>query len=45
MHVLTAPLLANTSEDKCEKGNVVLFGLGFFPPLSLVMFSSDLQSW
>ncbi|NXW44312.1 P4R3B phosphatase, partial [Nyctiprogne leucopyga] len=22
MHVLTAPLLANTSEDKCEKGNV-----------------------
>ncbi|NXK53150.1 P4R3B phosphatase, partial [Chauna torquata] len=21
MHVLTAPLLANTSEDKCEKGN------------------------
>ncbi|NXI95720.1 P4R3B phosphatase, partial [Psophia crepitans] len=27
MHVLTAPLLANTSEDKCEKGNVT-----FFPP-------------
>ncbi|NXK04441.1 P4R3B phosphatase, partial [Herpetotheres cachinnans] len=26
MHVLTAPLLANTSEDKCEKGN----GFGFF---------------
>ncbi|NWX48223.1 P4R3B phosphatase, partial [Steatornis caripensis] len=25
MHVLTAPLLANTSEDKCEKGNVNLF--------------------
>ncbi|NWQ94779.1 P4R3B phosphatase, partial [Burhinus bistriatus] len=23
MHVLTAPLLANTSEDKCEKGNLV----------------------
>ncbi|NXJ13031.1 P4R3B phosphatase, partial [Odontophorus gujanensis] len=22
MHVLTAPLLANTSEDKCEKGNI-----------------------
>uniref|UniRef100_A0A8C9G0S9 Protein phosphatase 4 regulatory subunit 3B n=1 Tax=Pavo cristatus TaxID=9049 RepID=A0A8C9G0S9_PAVCR len=22
MHVLTAPLLANTAEDKCEKGNV-----------------------
>ncbi|NXW16788.1 P4R3B phosphatase, partial [Circaetus pectoralis] len=30
MHVLTAPLLANTSEDKCEKGNVVWFG--FFSP-------------
>ncbi|NXF42777.1 P4R3B phosphatase, partial [Oceanites oceanicus] len=28
MHVLTAPLLANTSEDKCEKGNVT----GFFSP-------------
>ncbi|KAF1662434.1 Serine/threonine-protein phosphatase 4 regulatory subunit 3B, partial [Aptenodytes patagonicus] len=28
MHVLTAPLLANTSEDKCEKGNVTfLFSL------------------
>ncbi|NXX51064.1 P4R3B phosphatase, partial [Tricholaema leucomelas] len=25
MHVLTAPLLANTSEDKCEKGNVNFF--------------------
>ncbi|NXG86821.1 P4R3B phosphatase, partial [Stercorarius parasiticus] len=25
MHVLTAPLLANTSEDKCEKGNNSLF--------------------
>ncbi|NXX55498.1 P4R3B phosphatase, partial [Scopus umbretta] len=24
MHVLTAPLLANTSEDKCEKGNLFL---------------------
>ncbi|NWX14563.1 P4R3B phosphatase, partial [Aegotheles bennettii] len=24
MHVLTAPLLANTSEDKCEKGNLYL---------------------
>uniref|UniRef100_A0A8C0IDI1 Protein phosphatase 4 regulatory subunit 3B n=1 Tax=Bubo bubo TaxID=30461 RepID=A0A8C0IDI1_BUBBB len=36
MHVLTAPLLANTSEDKCEKGNVNFF---FSPPLSLVMFS------
>ncbi|XP_075392215.1 serine/threonine-protein phosphatase 4 regulatory subunit 3B isoform X5 [Tenrec ecaudatus] len=23
MHVLTAPLLANTSEDKCEKDNIV----------------------
>ncbi|NXG29447.1 P4R3B phosphatase, partial [Dromaius novaehollandiae] len=23
MHVLTAPLLANTSEDKCEKGEVI----------------------
>ncbi|NXX89162.1 P4R3B phosphatase, partial [Centropus bengalensis] len=35
MHVLTAPLLANTSEDKCEKGNATT------PPpptLSLVMF-------
>ncbi|NWU69478.1 P4R3B phosphatase, partial [Pterocles burchelli] len=32
MHVLTAPLLANTSEDKCEKGNVNLF---FSPPLTL----------
>ncbi|KAF1651997.1 Serine/threonine-protein phosphatase 4 regulatory subunit 3B, partial [Eudyptes chrysocome] len=28
MHVLTAPLLANTSEDKCEKGNATfLFSL------------------
>ncbi|NWW86948.1 P4R3B phosphatase, partial [Rhynochetos jubatus] len=23
MHVLTAPLLANTAEDKCEKGNII----------------------
>ncbi|KAF1444153.1 Serine/threonine-protein phosphatase 4 regulatory subunit 3B, partial [Pygoscelis papua] len=30
MHVLTAPLLANTSEDKCEKGNVT-----FLFPLAL----------
>ncbi|NWS53869.1 P4R3B phosphatase, partial [Chunga burmeisteri] len=29
MHVLTAPLLANTSEDKCEKGNVCLFAFIF----------------
>ncbi|NXI89166.1 P4R3B phosphatase, partial [Rhipidura dahli] len=30
MHVLTAPLLANTSEDKCEKGTEYLQFL--FPP-------------
>ncbi|NXU71459.1 P4R3B phosphatase, partial [Oreotrochilus melanogaster] len=29
MHVLTAPLLANTSEDKCEKGNVWGFSCPF----------------
>ncbi|NWX10722.1 P4R3B phosphatase, partial [Caloenas nicobarica] len=29
MHVLTAPLLANTAEDKCEKGNIHFY---FFPP-------------
>ncbi|NXN64417.1 P4R3B phosphatase, partial [Himantopus himantopus] len=41
MHVLTAPLLANTSEDKCEKGNEAegtlssafeLLGFTFFFP-------------
>ncbi|NXR23359.1 P4R3B phosphatase, partial [Cinclus mexicanus] len=31
MHVLTAPLLANTSEDKCEKGTEYFYFL--FPPL------------
>ncbi|NXF34171.1 P4R3B phosphatase, partial [Nyctibius bracteatus] len=31
MHVLTAPLLANTSEDKCEKGKGIFFF--FSPPL------------
>ncbi|NXO56122.1 P4R3B phosphatase, partial [Aramus guarauna] len=31
MHVLTAPLLANTSEDKCEKGNITFF-FPFPPP-------------
>ncbi|NXE75724.1 P4R3B phosphatase, partial [Cochlearius cochlearius] len=35
MHVLTAPLLANTSEDKCEKGNVTFFSP---PALNPVMF-------
>ncbi|NXK93351.1 P4R3B phosphatase, partial [Formicarius rufipectus] len=29
MHVLTAPLLANTTEEKCDKGRS--FHLGFFP--------------
>ncbi|NXE05058.1 P4R3B phosphatase, partial [Lophotis ruficrista] len=40
MHVLTAPLLANTSEDKCEKGNA--FGL-LFPSLAanLVVFCDE----
>ncbi|NXA55505.1 P4R3B phosphatase, partial [Nothocercus julius] len=33
MHVLTAPLLANTSEDKCEKGMVIYV-------LYLVIFSA-----
>ncbi|NWS68451.1 P4R3B phosphatase, partial [Crotophaga sulcirostris] len=37
MHVLTAPLLANTSEDKCEKGNVTLF----FPPRPFKSSFSD----
>ncbi|NXE18771.1 P4R3B phosphatase, partial [Ardeotis kori] len=32
MHVLTAPLLANTSEDKCEKGNAFVL---VFPSLAL----------
>ncbi|NXJ49727.1 P4R3B phosphatase, partial [Spizaetus tyrannus] len=30
MHVLTAPLLANTSEDKCGKGNVCFENLFLF---------------
>ncbi|NWH60244.1 P4R3B phosphatase, partial [Geococcyx californianus] len=34
MHVLTAPLLANTSEDKCEKGNMTPFP----PPLLSLLF-------
>ncbi|NXQ87488.1 P4R3B phosphatase, partial [Nyctibius grandis] len=38
MHVLTAPLLANTSEDKCEKGNSIIYL--FSPSLSVVMFSN-----
>ncbi|NXF62175.1 P4R3B phosphatase, partial [Ciccaba nigrolineata] len=37
MHVLTAPLLANTSEDKCEKGNVNFF---FFPFMSCDCFEN-----
>ncbi|NWI83517.1 P4R3B phosphatase, partial [Dryoscopus gambensis] len=36
MHVLTAPLLANTSEDKCEKGTQYFHFL--FPPHSLAAF-------
>uniref|UniRef100_A0A8C5IU37 P4R3B phosphatase n=1 Tax=Junco hyemalis TaxID=40217 RepID=A0A8C5IU37_JUNHY len=39
MHVLTAPLLANTSEDKCEKvlstRHVVANSLNFLPPGAL----------
>ncbi|NWW75646.1 P4R3B phosphatase, partial [Climacteris rufus] len=38
MHVLTAPLLANTSEDKCEKGTDHFNSL--FPPLRLVVFGN-----
>ncbi|NWI09939.1 P4R3B phosphatase, partial [Crypturellus soui] len=34
MHVLTAPLLANTSEDKCEKGKIICI-------LHLVIFSAQ----
>uniref|UniRef100_A0A8C4P5Q8 Protein phosphatase 4 regulatory subunit 3B n=1 Tax=Dromaius novaehollandiae TaxID=8790 RepID=A0A8C4P5Q8_DRONO len=37
MHVLTAPLLANTSEDKCEKGEVIYRYI-----FNLVIFSADL---
>ncbi|NXC70838.1 P4R3B phosphatase, partial [Anhinga anhinga] len=44
MHVLTAPLLANTSEDKCEKGNVTFFSSPPRPSpalaLNLVVFSN-----
>ncbi|NXV94115.1 P4R3B phosphatase, partial [Calonectris borealis] len=32
MHVLTAPLLANTSEDKCEKGNVTAGRIDYLSP-------------
>ncbi|NXB50204.1 P4R3B phosphatase, partial [Leucopsar rothschildi] len=35
MHVLTAPLLANTSEDKCEKGTEYFHFL--FPPFRPVL--------
>ncbi|NXY88778.1 P4R3B phosphatase, partial [Alcedo cyanopectus] len=33
MHVLTAPLLANTAEEKCDKGDVPL---RYFPPLKVL---------
>ncbi|NXW89497.1 P4R3B phosphatase, partial [Alopecoenas beccarii] len=35
MHVLTAPLLANTADDKCEKGNSNTHFYFFPAPLSL----------
>ncbi|NXE35026.1 P4R3B phosphatase, partial [Ptilorrhoa leucosticta] len=38
MHVLTAPLLANTSEDKCEKGTEYFHFL--FPPSRPVCFEN-----
>ncbi|NXC81391.1 P4R3B phosphatase, partial [Cercotrichas coryphoeus] len=38
MHVLTAPLLANTSEDKCEKGTKYFHFLS--PPFKAVLFGS-----
>ncbi|NXT82701.1 P4R3B phosphatase, partial [Zapornia atra] len=38
MHVLTAPLLANTSEDKCDKGNA-----SSLLPLNLKMFPCHLK--
>ncbi|NXG68151.1 P4R3B phosphatase, partial [Baryphthengus martii] len=38
MHVLTAPLLANTSEDKCEKGNFLVVWVFFFTFYVLLCF-------
>ncbi|NXP72620.1 P4R3B phosphatase, partial [Ramphastos sulfuratus] len=37
MHVLTAPLLANTSEDKCEKGNTEQLDKQRFVNLFLIL--------